>query len=1467
MHHQRRRRATSPALTLAACIAASGWTAPRASATNVSGTLSSSTVWSPTGSPYVVTAALTVSPAGSLTIQPGVTVQIAAGVTLTAQGALHAEGTEQAPIVFTRRPQDAYGGSVNILGTGPDSLTTGVFSRCQFSYLTHGTAMLRGQYARLTVADSTFTEITTTVIRPVDSRAEVRRCRIYNTHEGINFVRCAGMISSNQVYNLLGDWDAVDLDAYWVGGGDDSLAVLDNHLSLGNDDAIDVNFAPALIAGNVLSNFTDKGISLGLGGDAPTDLAYGARAHILNNLILRCDMGVAAKDGSTPLIANTTIVDCNYGIRGYEKVKGGGGHADATNTIIWGCGVGVELLDGSTLNAGQCLIQGASPWPGPGNLNADPQFANPAAGNYRLLVGSPAVDAGVAMPWMSGAVDLDGRPRVAGTAPDMGAYELPPTALACNFSANPQSGPAPLDVVFTSLVTGADTGGLSFAWDFDADGLIDLSGPAYATATGRYTSVGVYAVSLQVTNAAGESATATRPACVNATGASTVYVATDSLPAPPYATWATAAASIADALTQVTDGGEVVVSNGLYSAGAGIVLDRRVWLHSVGGPAATTIDGGNTARCLRVTAAGCRIDGFTLTGGRTDTGAGVYAAADAVLSNCVIRGNHADANGGGAYLDQGGTLVDCVVTGNTAAANGGGLYFLRGGLADRCRVSGNHAPGGHGGGAYVYYLGSLRNTVVNGNEAGGNGGGVHTEYGGTLEQCTVAGNAAGVSGGGLRCSGGGDLVNTIVASNTAPAAANLDGSGVFTLSHCCTRPVADGPGNVDVDPLFQDAPAGDYRLDTASLCVNAGTNLDWTAGATDAWGNPRLTGDAPDIGAHEVPELACSFVAASAQGFTPLAVTFTASVAGSEATGLEYAWDFDGDGLTDGGTTGTAVAHWTYPTSGVFTVALSVRAASGRQARRVRPAAVIAAPGELFVSPAGGHRPPFATWADAATNIAAALAAAVDGVTVTVGEGTYPQAASLHLTQAVRLRAAGRVAYTRVLGNGTVRCLELDHAGARAEGLTLAGGWADYGGAVRCAAGVLAGCVVTGSTATVEGGGLYVLGTGVATGCVVAANSAGGAGGGAYLANGGRLVDCEVHDNSTGTRDGGGVMAVGGAAVVEACRVWNNRAGDDGGGIQSGDNNNVPGAVVRACRVWGNSAPDKGGGLMLWPGATADNCVVYSNRANEGGGVYFRGGGVLRHASIAGNSATATGGGLYSYGSATAYNCVSLLNAAPSGSNWYNRASGDVYRYCLTQPALAGAGNITGDPAFVAPPADLHLAAGSACIDAGTNLAAVALDADGVPRPLDGNADHVARADIGACEFVADAADTDGDGMPDGWEWAHELLLTVNDAGGDADADGFVNGDEWVAGTDPRAATSRLEIVTIEAASGAGAPTVAWPAVSGRLYTVDAATNWPAPGWIGVHSATGGAGGVLTWVVGDGAPVTGGFYRVRVERP
>ncbi|HEY74959.1 MAG TPA: DUF5123 domain-containing protein [Thermoflexia bacterium] len=57
-------------------------------------------------------------------------------------------------------------------------------------------------------------------------------------------------------------------------------------------------------------------------------------------------------------------------------------------------------------------------------IGGDPLFVNPAGGDYHLRAGSPAIDAGTAVPWLTTDLDGDQRPLCVGY--DVGADEYVP---------------------------------------------------------------------------------------------------------------------------------------------------------------------------------------------------------------------------------------------------------------------------------------------------------------------------------------------------------------------------------------------------------------------------------------------------------------------------------------------------------------------------------------------------------------------------------------------------------------------------------------------------------------------------------------------------------------------------------------------------------------------------------------------------------------------------------------------------------------------------------------------------------------------------------------------------------------------------------------------------------------------------------------------------------------------------------
>lgn len=109
----------------------------------------------------------------------------------------------------------------------------------------------------------------------------------------------------------------------------------------------------------------------------------------------------------------------------------GGWHVDVYNNIFWnnaGTDVYLRSSDSQTdavLAAN--IIESTSIVPAPGtapsgSLDQDPKFVAAGSGNYRLQVGSPAINSGSNAP-LGISQDIDGGPRQTGSAPDRGAYE------------------------------------------------------------------------------------------------------------------------------------------------------------------------------------------------------------------------------------------------------------------------------------------------------------------------------------------------------------------------------------------------------------------------------------------------------------------------------------------------------------------------------------------------------------------------------------------------------------------------------------------------------------------------------------------------------------------------------------------------------------------------------------------------------------------------------------------------------------------------------------------------------------------------------------------------------------------------------------------------------------------------------------------------------------------------------------
>lgn len=359
----------------------------------------------------------------------------------------------------------------------------------------------------------------------------------------------------------------------------------------------------------------------------------------------------------------------------------------------------------------------------------------------------------------------------------------------------------------------------------------------------------------------------------------------------------------------------------------------------------------------------------------------------------------------------------------------------------------------------------------------------------------------------------------------------------------------------------------------------------------------------------------------------------------------------------------------------------------------------------------------YTNWQTAAKLISDAVEVSADGDTILVTDGTHSsQFPHIPLANAIALISVNGCHATTVTCT-TMRGFNLGNTGAVMAGFTVINGLGVQGGGAIVETGTLRNCVFVNCQATSgDGVGLYVGEAGMVQGCVISNCQASQSGGGIY--------------NYFGT--------------VENTIVQRNRAlSSDGGGIHS------IGGIIRGC-------------------VAAFNSNSYVNaRWRDRALFYFSG--TLESGTVSDNAALGEGGGIYGgpFGTSVVRNTIIYFNmAGGAGSNHYGMLSQNITN-CCTAPAI-GTACVDAEPRFVNRGAgNFRLAWGSPCLDSAVEQDWMigGTDLDGDLRVWNG------EADIGAYEAMNILADTDGNGMPDGWE-NERFGWPVSGANPAADEDG-----------------------------------------------------------------------------------------------
>ena len=205
----------------------------------------------------------------------------------------------------------------------------------------------------------------------------------------------------------------------------------------------------------------------------------------------------------------------------------------------------------------------------------------------------------------------------------------------------------------------------------------------------------------------------------------------------------------------------------------------------------------------------------------------------ASLTNCAFQNNYAVTGGGVENQGLGVIrLTGCAFNGNVTFFDGGAFRNFGTAVVANCEFSRNVAHT-DGGGIENYGKLSLTGCTLTDNEAN-LGGGIDNEYNALarVTNCDFVGNKSYNLGGGAydRFYSVLTLTNDIFWDNVSRSANQIDtdlysgfNNPIVKAAYCDILGGYIGQDNVNADPLFLDAAAGDYHLKSGSPCAGMGT--------------------------------------------------------------------------------------------------------------------------------------------------------------------------------------------------------------------------------------------------------------------------------------------------------------------------------------------------------------------------------------------------------------------------------------------------------------------------------------------------------------------------------------------------------------------------------------------------------------------------------------------------------------------
>lgn len=113
-------------------------------------------------------------------------------------------------------------------------------------------------------------------------------------------------------------------------------------------------------------------------------------------------------------------------------------------------------------------------------------------------------------------------------------------------------------------------------------------------------------------------------------------------------------------------------------------------------------------------------------------------------------------------------------------------------------------------------------------------------------------------------------------------------------------------------------------------------------------------------------------------------------------------------------------------------------------------------------------------------------------------------------------------------------------------------------------------------------------------------------------------------------------------------------------------------------------------------------------------------------------------------------------------------------------------------------------------------------------------------------------------------QWSQRIFGSLVSQTGDADGDGRTNYEEYLAGTDPKNATSRLTIKTFSPLPGGGM-SITWETITGKTYRIERSSSLSPNQWTSLQDNIQGDGTTKSFSDANPGNAPRLFYRVAVK--